>query len=62
MPSIEMTDKDDRRLRELAPDYLQGDRNHANRVAWLIEEFLRMRRAKDEGQYPPDDPRLDVEA
>ena len=60
MPTIEVTEKNDRRLRELAPDYLQGDRKCSDRVAWLIEEFLRDREAKDNGQQG-DKPGIDVE-
>lgn len=47
MAQIELSDADDKKLREIAPDFLQGDRNHAARVGWLIREFLRIRNGEN---------------
>lgn len=43
MPTIELPELDDKKLRDIAPDYLQGDRNHASRVRWLIDEYIKLR-------------------
>lgn len=37
MPTISIPTEDAAELERLAPDYLQGDRNHAKRVRWLID-------------------------
>ena len=50
MRTIEISDKDDKALDLVAPEYLKGERKSAQRVAWAIEQLSRW--LKNDHEHP----------